>query len=317
MMKMKHLILLGLPLFAAGLTAFSADAKAEETPGQETAPVAMLRLYNEQSGEHFYTASAEEKDQLVSLGWSFEGTGWMAPSTGDPVYRVYNENAGDHHYTTSQGERDSLVAGGWKDEGIGWYSEVNHDVPILRAYNPNAKAGSHNYTTERTEQSTLIHASWKHEGVAWYGTSNDYENASEGHKDKIAKYDALPDAIKTALCTAVVDDRAKGSDLEGYTLNYNFDMSFTYVQVHSGAGVGHPIFELGENRTSVIPIRGIVYQGPDKGYEYVDVPSPEAKWDLYDNYTINKDKVNAAASKASLHTDFTKASLDKLFADLP
>ncbi len=65
--------------------------------------------------------SISEKDNLVKVGWQFEGTGWIAPKTGDPVFRLYNENAGDHHYTSNVHERDQLVKIGWRDEGIGWY----------------------------------------------------------------------------------------------------------------------------------------------------------------------------------------------------
>ncbi|MCR5582577.1 MAG: hypothetical protein K6F70_03060, partial [Eggerthellaceae bacterium] len=53
----------------------------------------MNRLYNPNGGEHFYTASDEERDGLVKLGWQYEGTGWVAPETSDtPVYRLYNPN---------------------------------------------------------------------------------------------------------------------------------------------------------------------------------------------------------------------------------
>ena len=92
-----------------------------------TAANPMNRLYNPNSGEHFYTADIEEKAALVKLGWNDEGYGWVAPKTKDatvPVYRLYNPNAGDHHYTMNKGERNTLVAYGWKDEGTGWYSDT-------------------------------------------------------------------------------------------------------------------------------------------------------------------------------------------------
>ena len=87
----------------------------------------MNRLYNPNSGEHFYTSDIEEKNTLVDLGWKDEGIGWTAPNknlsnVNAPVYRLYNPNAGDHHYTKSTSERDILVSVGWKYEGIGWYS---------------------------------------------------------------------------------------------------------------------------------------------------------------------------------------------------
>ena len=130
----------------------------------------MYRLYNPNSGEHFYTASGGERDHLVRVGWRSEGTGWTAPKSSDtPVYRLYNPNAGDHHYTTSRGERDHLLSVGWRDEGIGWYSSDTEAVPLYRQYNPNAKAGAHNYTTSRAESDYLVRVGWNYEGIGWYG----------------------------------------------------------------------------------------------------------------------------------------------------
>lgn len=132
--------------------------------------VSMHRLYNPNSGEHFYTKEAAEKNHLVSLGWQAEGVGWTAPSTStQPVYRLYNPNAGDHHYTMNAAEQKHLISLGWKDEGIGWYSDEAKTIPLYREYNPNAKAGSHNYTTSQAEHNHLISVGWNDEGIAWYG----------------------------------------------------------------------------------------------------------------------------------------------------
>lgn len=148
----------------------------------------MNRLYNPNSGEHFYTSDINEKDVLVGLGWHDEGIGWTSPmESKTPVYRLYNPNAGDHHYTTSSVERDTLVSVGWKSEGIGWYSYTPDSfvkvvsnssifpdatipaVAVWREYNPNAKAaGSHNYTVNRAENDFLVSVGWLDEGIAWY-----------------------------------------------------------------------------------------------------------------------------------------------------
>lgn len=130
----------------------------------------MFRLYNPNSGEHFYTSNTDERDNLIKVGWRYEGVGWKAPATSNtPVYRLYNKNAGDHHYTMSIEERDNLVNIGWKYEGIGWYSDDAKSVPLYRQYNPNAKAGSHNYTTSKAENDKLVNLGWRGEGVGWYG----------------------------------------------------------------------------------------------------------------------------------------------------
>ncbi len=137
----------------------------------------MNRVYNPNSGEHFYTADIKEKEALVSLGWQDEGFGWVAPENPvtdtdtNAVFRLYNPNAGDHHYTTKAEERDVLVAYGWKDEGKGWYSATTADkVDVYRQYNPYANgAGSHNYTTDKAENDYLVSLGWIYEGTGWYG----------------------------------------------------------------------------------------------------------------------------------------------------
>jgi len=64
--------------------------------------VQMYRVYNPNSGEHFYTQNVAEKNNLVSKGWRYEGIGWNGPTSGNPVYRLYNPNAGDHHYSATR-----------------------------------------------------------------------------------------------------------------------------------------------------------------------------------------------------------------------
>ena len=131
----------------------------------------MYRLYNPNSGEHFYTGSTEERDMLADAGWAYEGVAWNAPITsGDPVYRLYNPNSGDHHYTMSADERDWLVSLGWNYEGVAWNSATTDDVPQFRLYNPNADCGSHHYTSSTEERDYLVSLGWHYEGIGWYGT---------------------------------------------------------------------------------------------------------------------------------------------------
>ena len=134
----------------------------------------MYRMYNPNSGEHFYTANIKEANQLLSLGWNYEKYAWTAPTSSSvPVYRLYNRNGGYHHYTTSSLEKKTLVDLGWVDEGIAWYSDENKTTPLYRLYNPNAtgeqEAGGHHYTKDETERKALIAAGWRDEGIGWYG----------------------------------------------------------------------------------------------------------------------------------------------------
>ncbi|WP_312184921.1 glucosaminidase domain-containing protein [Lactococcus raffinolactis] len=143
-------------------------------PRQVIATVAMYRLYNPNNKEHFYTSSFNEAKTLLQIGWGeFEGVGWYAPNSGQPVYRLYNPVLKDHHYTMSANERDELVSKyGWQSEGISWYSDNDKKVPIYRAFNPGLQSGSHNYTKDNNEQNVLTtQRGWINEGIAWYGSA--------------------------------------------------------------------------------------------------------------------------------------------------
>ena len=151
------------------LAAVVALVTAMAAPATALAAQDMYRLYNPNSGEHFYTANVAERDSLRRVGWRYEQVGWVAPDhSATPVYRLYNPNAGDHHYTMNSNEKDMLVNAGWRFEGIGWYSDDAHSVTMFRQYNPNARSGSHNYTTNGSERDWLVSLGWRDEGLAWY-----------------------------------------------------------------------------------------------------------------------------------------------------
>lgn len=159
----------------AGTTTANAEVSEENSANELTLTVtddqnvAMYRMYNPNSGEHFYTAEAKERDHLESVGWTYEMIGWVAPDLSrEPVYRLYNENAGDHHYTMDKAEHDALVALGWKSENIGWYSAGEDGTPLYRQYNPNAQVGTHNFTKDMNENNALVNLGWDAEGIAWY-----------------------------------------------------------------------------------------------------------------------------------------------------
>ncbi len=145
------------------------DIKVTFVEKESETEVTMYRMYNPNSGEHFYTAKAAERDALIVVGWTYEGIGWIAPKESEtPVYRLYNKNGGEHHYTVNAAEKDALVAAEWVDEGIGWYSDDAKTAPVYREYNPNEFSCNHNYTTNKAEHDALVGMGWLDEGIAWY-----------------------------------------------------------------------------------------------------------------------------------------------------
>lgn len=161
-------------LFPVSVLAQSADS------------ISLHRLYNQYSGEHFYTDSTGECQHLVDVGWTYEGIGWKSPvSSSVPVYRLYNPYVvgGDHHYTRSMDEYEALIEEGWIGEGVGWYSDENETVGVYREYNPNAFSCNHNFTTASSEHEKLISLGWQDESkygsYAWYATEGGDPNNME------------------------------------------------------------------------------------------------------------------------------------------
>ncbi|WP_192575081.1 MucBP domain-containing protein [Enterococcus avium] len=237
-MKKKNILALGLSALAISATIVFADA-AEAAD--------MHRLYNPNSGEHFYTANTNEKNHLVKVGWKSEGIGWTAPNSGNAVYRLYNKNAGDHHYTMNANEKNHLVKVGWKYEGIGWYSDTKKAVPLYRAYNPNAKAGSHNYTVNYGEQKNLLKHGWRDEGIAWYGVNKTTTPTPKPIPSPVTKYTVTTKHVgsdgKTLKSVSATVEKGKnytakaerfsgytlkGSNTQTVTVNSNKTITFNY-----------------------------------------------------------------------------------------
>lgn len=233
-----------IKLFAAAAMALSLSAAtpvrvAAENSGAEES---MYRLYNPNSGEHFYTASINECNSLRIAGWRYEGVGWTAPEkSSTPVYRLYNANAGEHHYTESETERDFLKRVGWRYEGIGWYSDDDEGVPLYREYNSNAKSGSHNYTTSKRENDHLVSLGWHGEGIGWYGlkiTGDEGQNPSGDDSSTEPWNDVVAAAMKETksntsfnLPVKAGEDGAYYADLGSYTVKDNIKK---YDPYHDG-----------------------------------------------------------------------------------
>ena len=129
----------------------------------------VYRLYNPNSGEHFYTTNKGEYDAVQAAGWTGEGAAWHALAEGNrPVYRLYNPYGGEHHYTMSAHERDTLVQLGWTDEKVAFYAGDDTGTPVHRLYNPNKFSCNHLFTTDENEYKTVKGYGWNDEGIAWF-----------------------------------------------------------------------------------------------------------------------------------------------------
>ena len=210
-MKKKKILALAFSTFAISTAslAFADSADAAKN---------MHRLYNPNSGEHFYTADTNEKNNILKHGWRYEGIAWTAPDSGNNVYRLYNPNSGEHHYTTGVNEKNHLVKVGWRYEGVGWKSDTYKGQALHRLYNPNGGAGSHHYTKDLNERNHLLKVGWRNENIGWYGMNpNQKFNVTIIHKGSDGKQ-------LNKQTVAVKRDNnytAKSKSFSGYTLKGN------------------------------------------------------------------------------------------------
>ena len=131
--------------------------------------VHMLRMYNPYSGEHFYTGSEQEKNDLVAAGWHYEGVAFTFPAnTGAPVHRLYDPVTGEHLYTMDEEEKATLMAEGWNYEGIAFNSAYDTEAVQHRLHNPYATVGAYHFTYSIEERDNLIAAGWEYQGIGWY-----------------------------------------------------------------------------------------------------------------------------------------------------
>lgn len=75
---------------------------------------AVFRFFDTRTGDHFYTASAGERDQILRTipHYTFEGSAFSAPDGGPgttDVFRFYNTATQAHFFTTSEAERDQVI----------------------------------------------------------------------------------------------------------------------------------------------------------------------------------------------------------------
>lgn len=126
----------------------------------------IYRLYNPNSGEHFFTRNASGVYDLTSIGWRYEGIAWHEAGDVD-VYRLYSGN--EHMYVTKIKELADLVIAKWSLEKSAFkcFAEPGDDrVPVFRLYNKNG--GRHMFTADVKERDTLVRAGWTLEGIAFY-----------------------------------------------------------------------------------------------------------------------------------------------------
>lgn len=130
----------------------------------------VYHLYNSNTNEHFYTASAMERDILIGDKWKDEGISWYAPIFGgEPVYRLSNPESVGRYYAQDSTEAASLEEAGWNLEGVCWSSYAG-GIPVYRM--SSQTTSGHLYTSDQKERDDLTALGWICEGIVWYGAPN-------------------------------------------------------------------------------------------------------------------------------------------------
>lgn len=140
---------------------------------------AVYRFFNQKTGAHFYTASADERDFVIRTypDFRFENIAFYAyPATGanlSAVFRFFNKITGAHFYTISSAERDFVQSTypAFSYEGPSWYAQAapgGTATPMYRFFN--TKTGAHFYTISAGERDFVIgnYADFRYEGPVYY-----------------------------------------------------------------------------------------------------------------------------------------------------
>jgi hypothetical protein len=153
----------------------------------------ILRYWNEQHHDHFYTVSAEDigtthVGHVAKHGYKYEGVvGFAYPAQHHvaSVYRYWNEGNTDHFYTANSADIGTVTPGqtgnhGYTSEGTGFHIFTHHHqglVPVYRYWH--AGKGDHFYTSNAAEIGTIISGQagnhgYVCEGVLGYVSPNEF-----------------------------------------------------------------------------------------------------------------------------------------------
>lgn len=149
------------------------------TSPQPSARTAIYRFFNVQTGAHFFTASAAERDFVIQTypQFQYENIAFYAyaqPTAGQStVFRFFNTSNGAHFYTINQAESDFVRANYpvFNYEGPIWYAQASAaagTTPIYRFYKPST--GTHFYTVNAAERDFIIanYRDFQYENIAYY-----------------------------------------------------------------------------------------------------------------------------------------------------
>ena len=148
-------------------------------------------------------------------------------------------------------------------------------------------------------------------------TNNEVEVISDSFpqnkESNSEKFDSLSRDTQVTLLTPYYDERGGPQSIsEGLgSILYGMEENFIFIQVHSGAGVGHPVYRIERQGDTFYPIDGVINMGIS-GYEVTDPPQVSVTIDeLIADYENNPALYDASA--ANIDADqFNLASFNQM-----
>jgi hypothetical protein len=151
--------------------AMSLCAGADISKDVELAPDSALmpvwRFYNFRTGTHFYTADANEKNNVAANmrnTYSLDGIGYTVntanPDNSTWLYRFYNKKTGTHFYTADAAEKANVennMRATYVLDGPAYKvcsTNVAGATTVWRFYN--FRTGTHFYTADAAEKANVL-----------------------------------------------------------------------------------------------------------------------------------------------------------------
>lgn len=248
-----------------------------------------------------YAEALEKAQQVVDSENGLEGL--MAKATAIIEEISDKENAINAEISKAQTVFDS----GNVDEALSIIEALLGSDEIVNVYFAEGKATAEQLQTDIQNKKNELAAEAEAQARA-----EEEARLQEIANSAINEYNELPVPLKVLLATTVVDERAMSPELLGYTLSYNFDGDVVLVNVHSGAGVGHPWFIMRFDSETITPMQGLVNMGMT-GYEEVSVDTISvSKIDLYNRYIASKESYDLALKNVFEYPEMTLAKYEEL-----
>lgn len=144
------------------------------------------------------------------------------------------------------------------------------------------------------------------------------ESSSLNKESDSEKFESLPTDTQVALLTPYYDERGKPQRIsEGmYFILYGLEENFIFIQVHSGAGTGHPVYMIERQGDTFKPVDGVINMGVS-GFEVIAPPQVNVTIDdLMTDYENAPDLYDASAANTDADQfDFASFNQMKVLAE--